>query len=260
MFYQLGTILCSSHVITHLILETALLDKYYYHPQFFLQMRKRRYWEVKSLAQGHTIATWQRQDSKVDRLAAKPMPPPRPWARKMWLQTPHFSTQVLWVWRLTSESQCPYLSNADNGTCLMPVASKWHNFERRAKHLKDLINANFPSVSVGHPLNWNLSLGKQKSSYPQRGRRVSSEGRAAISSVFTLQPLPPSPLTSEIGRISSLTQFISGLHPMEETQESVAVNSATFVPQPKNKQRKQAPASSEVHLLYSKQMNSLCLH
>lgn len=41
MFYQLGTILCSSHVITHLILETALLYKYYYHPQFFFTDEKK---------------------------------------------------------------------------------------------------------------------------------------------------------------------------------------------------------------------------
>lgn len=76
--------------------------------------------------------------------------------------------------------------------------------------------------------NWNKSLRKPKSSSPhphprRQGKRVSCWDRAA----------PP----FELGLISPLTQFISGLHPMEETQESVAVNSATFVPQPKNKQR-----------------------
>lgn len=143
----------------------------------------------------------------------------------------------------------------------MPVASNGHNSECRAKHLKALINANFPSVSVGHPFNWNISLRKQKSSYPQQGRKVSCQGRVVFTPVFTPQSLPLGPPTSEIGLISPLTQFISGLHPMEETQESMAVNSATFVPSPRiNRESKLLHLQKCIYYTRNRWILSVCIN
>lgn len=118
-----GTILCSFHVITHLILKTALLDKYSFHSPIFDR------WETEVLRgdvpHGHSYNLVE-SEFKSRQSGPKAHALITTLSHKDLDSNPSASAYHCCelVWTLTSESQFFYLSHRNNGTCLMPVASK----------------------------------------------------------------------------------------------------------------------------------------